>query len=512
MERRPVVETQSGRVAGSEAAGIRSFRGIPYARPPIGRLRFRAPEPPSSWAGVRDATAFGAAAPQAGSMVGALVGLPATETSEDCLTLNLWTPACDDARRPVLVWIHGGGFLFGSGSQPLYDGARLARRGDVVVVTLNYRLGALGWLALTGLGDEGGLGGNYGLLDQIAALEWVRANVASFGGDPRNVTLFGESAGGMSVGALLAAPAARGLFHRAILQSGTGHHVSSPERAERIGRRFLEELGATPDDVGAARRAPVCALLDAQAKTAAAFFLREGLPFQPVVDGTVLPKLPLDAIASGACAGLPLVVGTNLEEWKLFGLADPSLATLDEAGLVERCAATLSRDAEEGRRRAARAAEVYRSARSVRGARTEPKELWYAIEGDRVFRMPAVRLAEAAAGQGSTVHKYLFAHRSPALGGALGACHALELPFVFGTVDAPALRAFVGEGEAVRALSEAMQDAWLAFAREGRPRAAALGSWPSYEAPRRSTMRLDLESGLEDDPLAAERRFWDGIL
>jgi len=511
---RPKVETTAGWIEGVASDGLCAFRGIPYARPPVGALRFRAPASVEPWRGVRAADAFGPTPPQNASMVGALLGLPATESSEDCLTLNVWTPACDGARRPVLVWIHGGGFLFGAGSQPLYDGARLARRGDAVVITINYRLGALGWLALPGLGDDGALGGNFGLLDQIAALEWVRDNVAAFGGDPRNVTVFGESAGGMSVGTLLGTPAARGLFQRAILQSGAAHNVSSPEIASRVGRRFLETLGAGARDLGALREAPLAALLDAQAKTAAALFGRmaEGLPFQPVVDGTVLPKRPLDAIASGACAGVPILVGTNLDEWKLFGLADTSLAKLDEAGLVERLARVLGATGGDGTGLAARAVEVYRAARSARRESVEARELWFAIEGDRVFRVPAIRLAEAAAEQGSAVHKYLFGHASPALGGALGACHALEVPFVFGGLEEPAVRAFVGEGDAVQALSDAMQDAWLAFARDGRPAAAGLAPWPAYETGRRATMRLERESRLEHAPLEPERSFWDGLL
>lgn len=512
--RRPIIETTAGRIAGLEVEGIRVFRGVPYARPPVGPLRFRAPEPVERWPGVREAVVSGPTPPQNVSVAGALFGLPSTESSEDCLSLNVWTPGCDDARRPVLVWIHGGGFLFGSGCQPLYNGMRLARRGDVVVVTINYRLGALGWLALPGLGDDGSVGGNFGLLDQIAALEWVRDNAAAFGGDPRNVTIFGESAGGMSVGTLLGTPAAQGLFQRAILQSGAAHNVSSQEVALGVGQRFLEALGSVGRDLAALRAAPVAALLDAQAKTAAALFgqMPGGLPFQPVVDGTVLPKRPLDAIASGACARLPLLIGTNRDEWKLFGLADLNLAKLDGDGVVERLARSLGAAGSEGRSLAERAVEVYRAARAVRGESLEPRELWQAIEGDRVFRLPAIRLAEAAAGQGSAVYSYLFGHASPALGGALGACHALEVPFVFGGVDEPAVRAFVGEGEEVRALSGAMQCAWLSFARDGRPAAPALGPWPAYDAERRVTMRLERASCIERAPLDAERRFWDDLL
>ncbi|HBZ70804.1 MAG TPA: carboxylesterase, partial [Deltaproteobacteria bacterium] len=261
-----VVETRLGKIRGTEGEGVEIFRGIPYAKAPLGRLRLRPPLPPEPWAGIREATQSGPCAPQNASMVGALLGLPATEVSEDCLTLNVWTPAAGDGRRrPVLVWIHGGAFVFGSGSQAPYEGAQLSALGDVVVVTLNYRLGALGFLALPALAEEeGGVCGNFGLLDQIAALEWVRDHAAVFGGDPDRVTIFGESAGAMSVGTLLGTPAARGLFRNAIAQSGAAHNVSTPEQGERVAHAFMKELGLALTDVEGLRAIPVSAILAAQ--------------------------------------------------------------------------------------------------------------------------------------------------------------------------------------------------------------------------------------------------------
>jgi len=244
------VETQSGWVRGTRRGGVLAFRGIPYAAPPLGRLRLRPPEPPAPWAGVRDARASGAGAPQPVSTLGGMfsrIAGPAA-TSEDCLTLDVATPAADGARRPVLVWIHGGAFVMGAGSALVYGGAGLARRGDVVVVTLNYRLGALGWLALGDVAPGAGFAANLGLRDQLAALEWVQRNIAAFGGDPDNVTVFGESAGAMSVGALLGAPRARGLFARAIAQSGAADHCSSRDEAARVARAFLRALGLAPDE------------------------------------------------------------------------------------------------------------------------------------------------------------------------------------------------------------------------------------------------------------------------
>jgi para-nitrobenzyl esterase len=509
-----VVETRSGRVRGTQTEGIEVFRGIPYARAPVGRLRLRPPLPPEPWTGIREATQPGPCAPQNASMVGALLGLPATEASEDCLTLNVWTPAAGDGqRRPVLVWIHGGGFVFGSGSQAPYDGARLAALGDVVVVTLNYRLGALGFLALPSLADEeGGVCGNFGLLDQIAALHWVRDHAAVFGGDPDQVTIFGESAGGMSVGTLLGTPAARGLFRGAIAQSGAAHNVSTPEQGERVAYALMKELGLSLTDVESLRAVPVSEILAAQQRIIGSLLgSGGGLPFQPVVDGRVLPRQPLEAIADGEASGVSLLIGTNRDEWRLFALADTKLRTLDEARLVRRLErAVPGRDA-MGRSHAERALEVYRRARGP-GQETSPIALWNAIEGDRVFGVPAARLADAQNAHAPGVYSYLFTWESPVLGGALGACHGLDVPFVFGTAMLPALRAFVGEGPEVAQLCARIQGAWIAFAHGGSPGHEGLPDWPRYDPALRPTLLLGGACSLAKAPGDEELQFWDGLL
>ncbi len=508
---RTLVETRYGRIEGIEADGVRVWRGVPFARAPVGTLRWRAPRPPEPWPGVREAQRFGPVAPQNPSATGALLGLGLGEASEDCLNLNVYAPSEPGRGRPVLVWLHGGGFTFGAGSQPVYDGSALARRGGVVVVTANYRLGVLGWLGLPSLADDDGSIGNCGLLDQIAVLEWVREHAERFGGDPSNVTLFGESAGAMSIGALLGAPRARGLFRRAILQSGAAHHVTGLEAAERVAEALVKELGVDPRDARRLRELPVSALLEVQQRALRRVVgeLR-GLPFQPVLDGVVLPEPPLAAVAAGAAAGVSLLVGTNLDEWRLFGLADPKLAGLDEAGLLRRLERALpGAGTPAGASLARRAFEVYTEARRGR-LPLEPPELWLAFETDRVFRIPALRLAEAQGNGASEVFVYLFAWRSPAFGGRLGACHALEIPFVFGCVER--LRSFVGEHEAALRLERRMQDAWLSFARGGAPGSDGIGSWPPYQAPDRATAWLDAEPRVERAPFEAERRFWDGIL
>lgn len=307
----PIVETRFGPVEGLREAGLETFLGIPYGRSTGGSGRWRAPEPPQAWSGVRPARAFGAAAPQSAGLMARLLGADGEPQSEECLFLNVWTPACDDRRRPVLVWIHGGGFTLGSGSWPVYHGGALARRGDAVVVSLNYRLGALGYAAPAGTGAEAGrAGGNFGLLDQVSALEWVRDHASRFGGDPDCVTLFGSSAGAMSVATLLAVPRARRLFHRAILQSGAARNVHDADTAGVVAHALAEELGVRPGDPAAARALPAQRVLEAQLR--AADRLARSLPslaYQPVVDGDVLPRRPLAAVEAGEVAPIPLLVG-----------------------------------------------------------------------------------------------------------------------------------------------------------------------------------------------------------
>jgi para-nitrobenzyl esterase len=492
-----IVETRSGKLRGARRRGVLAFRGIPYAAPPLGRLRFRAPQPPAAWPGVRDATAPGPGAPQLGPRLGAgfaRIAGPAA-SSEDCLTLDVFTPAADGARRPVLVWIHGGAFVLGAGSALAYDGSALAREGDVVVVTLNYRLGALGFLALGDLAPGAGFDANLGLRDQIAALEWVRDNAAAFGGDPANVTVFGQSAGGMSVGTLLAAPRARGFFARAIAQSGAASNCSPREVAGRVAAGFLDALGLAPHEAARLREAPVEALLAAQRATVMRLALSlPGLPFQPCVDGDVLPEDPLAAIAAGSARGVPLLLGTTRDEWNMFLLADPKARTMDEAALHRRHERWLPPE------RAARAYALYRETLP----RASPRARWGAYQTHRVFTLPADRLAAAQAPHAPTF-AYLFSWSPPLVRRRIGACHALEVPLVFGTFRHPLLRGFYLGG--ARATAAELQHAWLAFARSGRP--DANGAWRPCTPANRAPQRL---GGDDRGALAAFERvrgLWD---
>lgn len=464
------VETDAGRLAGLRRGGILSFRGVPFAQPPLGSLRWRMALPCAPWSGVRDATRSGAVCPQAVSQIEALTGGMMGAQSEDCLYLNVWTPGCDAAKRPVMVWIHGGAFVIGAGSQSTYGGEHLAGR-DIVVVTLNYRLGAFGFLNLADATDGDALGsGAEGLGDQVLALDWVKRNIAAFGGDPDNVTIFGESAGGMSVGALLASPAARGLYHKAIPQSGAAHTGYDRERSTRVARALLDTLGLKPQDSRRLSGIPADAILKAQISLlAAARSGRDtrklgGLPFTPTIDGTILPVRPIDAVRAGSAAGIPLLTGTTREEWKLFTGADPRMRLMSARRLGEHVV-RLARE----------------TAPAILGAYCEgsPFERLNAIMTDKNFTVPMIRLAEAQAPR-APVYAYRFDWRSPLLGGIMGACHALELGFVFGTHGQRPARRFFGSGPAADALAGAMMDCWTAFARTGNPATSASGTWPAY--------------------------------
>ena len=322
------VDTSYGTVEGVERPHHHAFLGIPFGAPPTGDCRFAAPEPPAAWEGVRPTTVFAASPAQGDHPV---QGFAASgPRDEDCLFLNVYTPRPDAAHRPVLFWIHGGGFTHGSGSELLYDGGPLAERGDVVVVTIHYRLGALGFLHLGDLMPGSAVTANAGLLDAAAALRWVRDNIAAFGGDPGNVTIFGESAGASAVGCLLALPAAAGLFHRAILESGTAVRVGEREAATRLAEELLEELGLGRTNPSGILEVPADKIVGAQARVAARA-QREGLPsFGPVVDGDTLPQRPFDAVAAGAAAAIPLLIGTNRDEMKLFNATRDRPAISDE--------------------------------------------------------------------------------------------------------------------------------------------------------------------------------------
>jgi para-nitrobenzyl esterase len=500
------VETEHGVLEGETRQGCATFLGIPFARPPIGELRFMPPQPPEPWAGVRSAREFGASAAQGTSQV---LGMDAAgPKSEDCLYLNVFTPAADGKKRPVMFWIHGGAFTLGSASSPIYDGSRLALRGDVVVVTTNYRLGALGYLSLAKHGGERwGASANCGQLDQVAALRWVKNNIERFGGDPNMVTIFGESAGGMAVCTLLGMPAARGLFHRAVSQSGASLSVRNTDSAAGAADRILEKLGIKAADAEQLRSLPIDRLIEAQQQVTAELGLRAGLG--PVVDGATLPHSLGALIAEGRVADVPLLIGTNRDEMNLFNAGflrelDLPMADVEAARIIRKDSPEMSEA------RAVEMLAVYRGSREKRGLPSSTRAAVNAIQGDRLFRIPSLRFTEAFARLQPATYAYFFSYESPAMRGALRSCHALEIAFVFGTLDAPFQDRFAGTGPDVERLSVTMMDAWLSHAKGGAP---SIGEpvWPRFDPSARATMVFDKHTRLEHAPFDEERLAWEGL-
>lgn len=497
-----IVQTQSGQVRGTPETGSGYvFRGIPYASPPVGALRWRPPEPVPRWHGIRDAAAFGPMCPQppAGGLAAQI--LPSEAESEDCLTCNIWTPGIGAEKYPVAVWIHGGGFIMGSGSWP--SGSAFARDG-IVLVTFNYRVGPLGFLHLDDLFDDFSGTGNLGIRDQIFLLRWVRDNIAAFGGDPDRVTVFGESAGAISVGTLLASPPAKGLFQQAITQSGAAHHARSRQTATAVTRHVCNTLGVSPGDHDALMGAPAGALVEAafdlvvsgalESLSGSEGALGGDMVFMPVIDGDILHQRPIEAVRGGSAAGVSLLSGVNEDEWKLvvYGMGAAATASIPIPDYTRFEPGTgVAGDVLAGR-----------YAALMPGC--SDHEIYCAVQSDNVFTVPARRLADAQAGHGP-VYAYLFGWRTPVMGHVLGACHGLDIPFVFDRLDEAA--ALVGDTPPCL-LAKTMHTAWVEFIRSGRPAAPSLPDWPLYRTGERATMRFDEHSRLVFDPHCERAALW----
>jgi para-nitrobenzyl esterase len=501
-----VAETAFGKIRGMDSNGIKIFKGIPYGADTSGKNRFMPPAEPADWSGVRDALAYGHSAPQRDPAAAASPGglsvsgrdLPAE--GEDCLVLNVWTPAIGSAgasgkKRPVMVWCHGGGFATGSGSSPDTDGANLARRGDVVVVSLNHRLNVLGFADLGEFNPDFAASGDAGMLDIVRALKWVRANISQFGGDPNTVTIFGQSGGGRKVETLLAMPSAKGLFHRAIVESGAAVRVVDRDVAVRNAEQLLAKLGIDQKNVKALQQLPVEKIM------AAYFAVVKDEPnvdpsfggFSPAVDGKILPQHPFFPSASTVSAEVPVMIGNTRTEMTLFSMGDPAAFSMDDAGMRGRVKELLAD-------RAPAMIDLYQKLNP--GA--SPADIYFLIASDLRYGAPTILAAQrrAALGKGP-VYLYYFTWETPVQGGRLKSPHTMEIPFAFDNVRISAR--MTGGGPEAMALADKVSDAWIAFARTGDPNTPKLPHWPAYDAKDRATMVINNVSKVVNDPLREQR-------
>lgn len=480
------VTTTTGEVRGTVDDGVHVFRGIPYGR----AERFRAPEPPEVWDGVLDALAFPDRSPQLATPSALGGGDDATPMSEDCLGLNVWTPQTGSGTRPVMVWFHGGGFSSLSGSSPMYDGVRLCQRGDVVVVTLNHRLNLFGFCSLAELGgDRFADSGNAGMLDLVLALRWVRDNIARFGGDPGNVTVFGESGGGAKVSVLMGMPEAEGLFHRAIVQSGVHLHARTQEDATAHTVALMASLGLEPGQVDELVAAPVERLLEGLASVAA-----DGVAFNPVADGVHLQGSPWRPEAPACSAHVPLIIlSTRTETTLLAGGRDPSLFELDDERLPRKLRGWLGGADPE---------PVIAGFERLHPEAT-PSEIYWLVSSAMYSRVPGRIMADLKAEQGAAPVWVCEVHwDSPVQGGRWGSPHTIDIPLVFDNVTKVA--SFAKDGPEARELAASMSEAWIAFARTGDPNHAGIPRWPAHDPGAPATMLFDVPSRVEHDWRGAE--------
>ena len=503
MHRTKIVDTIAGKIQGIKVEGIEIFKGIPYAERVIGDLRFKPPVPAKQFPGVFLATEFGPICPQV--ITPKLLSPPNPQSEPDCLNLNIWTPSTDRDKRPVMVWIHGGGFRSGDGRY--YKGTSLVKRGNVVVVTINYRLNSLGFSFIPGITS------NVGLLDQITALKWVRDNIENFGGNADNVTIFGESAGGMSVSTLSVMPEAKGLFRRVIAQSGACHPASyRASEGKELSDCVISEVGIQKGDIEALRKISAYELVTAEEKVWVEKVAKTPWTFAipPYIDGEYIPEHPLDLIRKGAASEVDVLVGTNLNESISWKPDDPNFKEVSERGMhnwIKKIVESLGQNADK----AESLINTYRETRKEEGSLSAQAVL-DAFCTDLDFHVSAIRTAEAQSIQNPNTYMYLFTWPSPLMEGRLGSFHTLEIPFVFGMLDIPVWEMFAGKNEEAKKLSEKIMDSWIAFARTGNPSHSGIPEWPQYDTEKRSTMILGKKIEVVEDPYGKERMVWDGIM
>jgi para-nitrobenzyl esterase len=495
-----VAQTTYGRVRGVEVNGINVFKGIPYGASTAGKNRFMPPAAPAKWSGVREAFAYGSSAPQsepgsrraAAALAVAAAGLPAE--SEDCLVLNVWTPAVHDNRkRPVMFWCHGGGFATGSGSSPVTEGLNLARRGDVVVVTINHRLNVLGFTSLEEAGgQEFASSGDVGMMDIVAALRWVRDNIAEFGGDPNTVMIFGQSGGGRKVATLLAMPSAKGLFHRATIESGATLRLVETDQGTRVARELMTTLGIPKDRVRDLQSVPLDRLMTAYFEVVRKMNVDQMTQgFSPLVDGMVVPKHPFHPTASPISSDVPVMLGSTRTE--LTSSAQEADFSLTDAAMRTRIRQLLGNHADE-------AVRVYQKLNP--GA--SPSDVYFLIASDYRYSGPVMKIAERRAALGKApVYLYYFRWETPVDGGRLKSPHTIEIPFAFDNVKA-ATR-LTGGGPEAMALADKVSDTWIAFAKTGNPNQPKMPRWTAYNAAERATMVFNTDSRVMNDPIKEQR-------
>jgi para-nitrobenzyl esterase len=501
----PIAATQYGPVRGTEENGIQIFKGVRYGAD-TATTRFAAPKAPGPWTEPADALEFGNTAPQPERSLS--IGLfdswqpdPVPGMGEDCLFLNVWTPGlADGGKRPVLVWLHGGGFTSGSGSSNAYDGARLAARGDAVIVTVNHRLNVFGYLYLDQYGEQFAGSANAGIMDLVASLEWVRDNIEAFGGDPDNVLIFGESGGGWKVSTLMAMDAAKGLFHKAVAQSGPGLEMLTPDQVQPASEALLAELGLTEENIDQIRTVPA-EEISAAALRVAATGLRIGT--RPVVDGVHLSRHPFSPDAPAQSMDIPLLIGSTQTEMSLLaGAGNPDLFELTWETLPTALSVSIPGiDADE-------VIEGYRQLHPE----VDAANLYFEATTDNsIFGRGSFDLADRKATKGGApVFQYFLAWKTPVDGGKWGVPHALDIGFVFDNVAYS--ESMSGTGEEQQAIADMMSEAWLAFARTGNPNHDGLPDWAPYNADERATMVFNTTPALVNDPRGAERQILDAAL
>ena len=501
-----IVETTAGKVRGTMQDKVHAFKGVPYAASTAGPNRFMPPARPSPWTHVRECYELGHRSPQLlssfhGQVPPEVEVMDRDETmGEDCLVLNVWTAGLGHGgKRPVMVWLHGGGYTSGSGGFICYDGAQLAKKHDVVAVTLNHRLTVFGYLYLAGIGGEKyANSSNLGNLDIIAALEWVRDNIAAFGGDPGNVTIFGQSGGGGKVSSLMAMPAAKGLFHRAIAQSGAALKGTSVDAANKSAELYLSKLNLKPDQVDQLETLSTDQLL---APTGGGLFGAPGIILAPVVDGKTLPTDPFDPVAPELSANVPLLIGTVETEVAFF--PNQILDPIDDASLHARVKQTLRNASDD---QVDKVIAAYKAGRP--GASNT--DIFLILASDATFRAGVLVEADRKAAQGKApVYQYYFTWRSPVRDGKLRSFHTVEIPFVFDNVDGA--KSMTGSGEDRYALADKVSSAWVAFARTGNPNTKLAPHWDAFDTTKRAVMVINDEWKLVNDPHGEEQRLLRSI-